>query len=720
MQSKNMRFPALFLATALLAAGCSVPTRFTAENFDIPPGSWGSIEPTGTAAPASLSLLDGGESIPDSHAAVQMGRLLLGGKRFFRDELPFQEFRGFSDFMVSGGVLAGSAGIFVEVVQPGRSRNSLYTLAINGRGEWKAYRGFPGRPLKQDPWQPFQGQNPTIPVRLGAEYRNGENGGEIRFQIDGHQVAAFDISDPPSGAVRQEGANPAEPETPNSWRHVGVFSNHLSVAVDNFIFGEDRPDGPFRPEDHIQGSGAAQGRRLLEEAERRREDFQKRPTRPLLLGVIEAYTAAERAFRDSGDSARANQVAREAVQSLLSLEDAAKRARSLDLLRLMTRGRSPSAREALVEKQGQEYAARARNAESEGRPLEALIFWMACGEVTRSDEAQREAERLVGALDPPLTYDYRAREETKPATAFPRQMFFAPAREIYGALQKVKGGEIQIDVLVKEARLDRQQEESSRRVALLVSESPMSPELSAELGRLEKRFPEDISDAEARGRLRQLVDLTGKVDISRVKLDGRMVEVLVSDVKELKDTEARLEELRAKRDAERKAAEKWVSVPAMLHTDSGRVRLEYRLAFAGKVEIADTIQVYEGMEQWSHAADPSRGIPEARYSEEALIQLINSIRKRAVSRFRTGIARERILQKLSPDEGTRFILRFARSTRDESDRAMAAWRLKSLYKLEGFTLKGVLERILESATGVSTSRQCGDPGTGELPPAGAS
>ncbi len=678
-----------------LAAGCSSPPRFLAEEFDGPPRSLSDFQGEDRWTPSRIPSSRDRSELSPQDAGVLNGRLIAGGNRLLRAEFPFQDFRGSCDFMAAGGILDGSAGIFVEERRRGEeeaSRPSHFTLALNGRGEWRAYRGLPGRPLGVVAWKPLPDSNPAAFRVLGAEAVSGT----VRFLVDGKVVASFPGREVPEKGRSSPSAGPALE------RRVGIFAENLVASFDNLVFWEPSPEdastgrgapaAPHRPE--------AIGGRLVEEAAGRAEVFRRKPTRAGLLEVIEARTAAERAFR-AEDAAAADSAAAETVKLLLSLEQAATKARSEDLLRMAARARRLPSQEALLGRQGETFARRAREAGSSGRPAEALIFWLAAGEIERTAEVDRGVRDLFPTIEPPLAFAYVARQESATSGEFPRQTFYSAARSIYGALPERKEGEVRVEVTVKEARVTGEAEDSVRKVARAVSGSPMPFAARSELTRLEKGFPEDLREAEARAKVAHIVDLDGKARFAALEIGSRSVEVLEEDARVLRRSAVRLDDLRRRRDAEKAVEREFVSVPARLHTDAARVRLTYRLAAPDGIEVAGAIEVYEAIEQWTHPADPAGAIEASAWSEKERDRMVDSVRSRALVRLRNGLALERLLSKLGKDEATRFIVRFARSSGEEEDRARVEWRLKSVYGLDGSTLDRVLARLLEPSRGVS-------------------
>ena len=696
----------LVLASLLLLGGCVAPPRFVAENFEASPVGWSSLNKDGSGAPAAIpesSRLSVSEKVA-AGAAVVHGRLIVQGTRTYCHGTSFDRFHGFCDLQAAGGMLDESAGIFIEETRldaDGAGRTYFYTLAVNGKGEWKSYRGFPDRPLGVSVWAQVPETDPTAPLRLGAAC----DGETISFSVNGKQVSSFNIGAVGGGiAAAGRGASAIRgPASAGDWKgtdggrlRIGIFSAGLTAAVDAFIFGEDGPGEAFRPEERLRAS-PQEGKALLEEAAARAEAFRRKPTRAGLLAVIEAYTAAENAFLRGGDPIGAEVAAAQGAQVLGALEPAARLARSEDLLQLALRARTPSGGKGtgLLGRQGEAYAGRARAAGAAGRPAEALVFWLAAGALEKSPEADREAGALIRILDPPLAFVYSLKSLENLPKEFPRQGLFAAVRDIYGNLPESLEGEIRIEVTVQEATVDHAEEATKREVPLTVQQDPLPPPMRLELSRLEKSFPEDVRDAVARAKTQSIVDLTGRSRIVKLELDGKSLPVTPEDAQKLNKTSARLQELRRLSVQQKASAREFVSIEARLLTDSARLGISFRLLFGGQ-ELAGEASAYEGTEQWSHPADTARKIPASAYSKAERDRLIAAVRDRVLGRLRTGIARQALLEKLSADETTRFILRFARSSREEGDREIAAWRLKSLFGLEGVTRERVLQALLRA------------------------
>ena len=678
-----MRFGPSIIA-ALLLCGCATGTRYVAENFRTTPREWTVIEDDREYEARDLG--------------VAAGRLELRGARVLCRQFLFSgTFRGHVDFAFAGGESEGFAGVFVEQVTEPRT---ILNLSFSAAGAWRAYSGDSLLPAGGPRWSRVRGEAIVKPFRVTIE-RSGEH---VVMGLDGDSEVRASFVLP--GVVTRP--RDGEPQF-----RVGVFTYLVDLAINSFVVGEDgedAEDGTFDPEAHVHRGDADDAATLLRVVDRRVDEFARSPRRLDFLGLLEPLLWAREIFERAGDAGTVENIRFKALRVCSDARNAIEVAGAEDLLAMAISGWGFTGEERtrLLGGQLQRLRDRAREARDANRPAEELIYLLAATELDRSGDSLPEIESLERGVLLPLAVDFvtedaSARErvgEGRSLVASKLDDFARAATDAYGALPRAEDGALEIRVIVEKAIRDRDRAAATRSLAVSSTKTAVTIEMIQELRELEKRFPEDLRDAATSALVMRKGNLTpeSSARLARVAFPGLDVdetEILVSDMPTLRETANRILELRGARDREAARNLRTVKTSATSVTDLVWFRARCEVALDGRVISRRMVETRDGIEQWVHPADESRGVAASRYDESRATSMIEAARRRTIARLATAISKNSVLSDLSRHEATALVMRMARASRGEEDVRVLRWRLQTEYGLSGETLEHVTRELLD-------------------------
>ncbi|HVR74901.1 MAG TPA: hypothetical protein VMT52_11235 [Planctomycetota bacterium] len=578
---------------------------------------------------------------------VERGHLDLSEDAAFIDTTDLGELSAIADVAITGGDTKGIAGLFA--FDPAEEPRSFYCVALRSGAEHRVYRAAdPREPIGGRGWQPDPLATPTGFHRLGIEV--GPEG--LRFLVDGKEVERRPADAPP-----------------RTWR-VGIFQKGVKARWKNFVAGSVE-GGRFDPAQHTHWGGREDAEACLAEARARESEFRQKPDRMKLYALAAPLEEAGRALAEAGEDAgaiteEASRLARELKEAARGIGEADLHRRAFDAVRVAGSTPEPGAVEAAA-----------------GSLLAPV----------------KETIESIRARLNPLRLEFSV-SSAAPRPVFDPNDFWQVLRETYGGLERARRGELSVRVRVDRSAHDRDVQKGERKVAVSGKGPRARSAERMELEALEKRLPEDLLDAEMRASvIRAASTALGPAalgSLREVQLGGKKREIHAGDQNALEHALARLEELRSKVALEDGNAVERHSVPGTLHTSSIIVEISYSVELDGKTLVrVERERTYLGIEQWSHGAREDLGIPEERVREDVVAEAVASVRSRVLGRFRTAVSTGNLLPKLERRDRLPFLIRFARATRDEADRASLQWLLRTELGLEEAALEHATRRLLE-------------------------
>ncbi len=649
--------------TAVTLGACSAPGVLIVERFRVPP-RWNNLA---------------GERVA---LHVEAAHLNTKGSSVYAAPQGLEEFDLLTDVAFTSVASRGLAGIFARDVAAGPdAEDRFYCLALRPTGRFRVFKSHhPLEPMGGSGWRTLEGRAPAGFLRLGMRRRAGK----IVFLVDDVTVGEYPVA---SGT-----------ETPGEGHalEIGIFSDGVSCRWTHFLAADLTAGARVDLRDLVDWGDATTGEILLQESRIHLESLLERPSRGRLFALIATFEQGRMAFRQTGLPARE----RDLVQLLRSEQAAVRRAATqCDAMASYRSALEPilsGEGEGVISAEEERLVKRAERAVSETQLARALVLYASAQELRDDADRSRTIEALLRQL-PALGFSFTV-DRSGSDDLFAEGAIWGVVREDYGAVPRADDGELELRVVVAGSRYS-DREKTKRRVPVRVREAQRLQRLESTVRDLTTQLKEDALDAQARANIAQRA-VAGSAPLSPVRafrVEGKSLTLRVDDGEKLEELERQLEGARqdlARLEENRRLV--FHSLDATQITYSFSVEMSCRLALDGRT-ILDVRRekTYLGLEQWRHEANVALGIEKAIPSRREVEATHGVVVRRALGRLRTAISLDNVVGQLPRNRRLDFLLRLARSSRQDEHRDRLLWAVRSEFEIRGALLERIGDRLLD-------------------------
>ena len=659
----------LFLV--LLVAGCASKEGVVVHTFEKEPGNWSELAAGRDSAGASAGV------------RVASHSLRVNGTHVLLEPTRFENFRGMVDVAVAGGAPKGFAGVFLR--REGDDRFYCFAIRPWGAGEYRYYAaGDPLRPAGGSGWQLASRNTPAGYVRLGFEYA----GGKIRFRMDDEEfIPSFE-----SILSRAEDSGP--------WQ-LGIFSMGLNTRWNNFIVSNDNSGAGLSGLADWGGIEAAVN--LEREFVDGTKAFISNPDRSSIFTLAAALSGAQKIYGQNGAGSDSRKLSARAAGLLEPMKLAARRLGEEELLvRCFAMGAaSVTDRRRILGAEGEDFSARAREAEARGGHAEAAVYYAAALSLQEDSGLAGKLEAARGKVPIP-SYSFEMDEEKVKNRVVAQSRFRAAVQADFGGLPRKENADLVIRVKINRSSASKDVETATRQVPVIVGGVGMSSAEREELIRLQRELPEFLVDAKARAEIRRVsIQLSGRTEsqgaLDTYTIAGKKYELHIDDGKRALKDQGRLNVLQEKWDG-LKSQLNYEQLEAERTTVSINFSADVDLLYKGKSLVAgEKINAYRGIVLWRHEAVSAKGIEASTPSNTDIKQAAEAVRRRVLGQFAGLISRAKLLARLEKADRLALLLRLARSSGNSRDELNLRWYLEKEFGFKEVLCDEVSRRLLNLA-----------------------